>query len=187
MGELNDGRRVAVGLPRIDQLSCQRFLQQCSRALAIPDAILTEYTLRSPIMHNVHLQPPPLAQYECAIGYEFPWGHILERRVNQYVVWDFCLSQLLMHYLRAGKRLEDCQKQVFTALERTFDCTTRDLFALVGLSKAWQLCPSSSVGMFSQVAHFTAEQQARECVVSELMAALPDIIASAQRIVAKTE
>lgn len=99
-------------------------------------------------MHNHHTQQPPLAQYSSAIGYEFPWGHILERRVNQYVVWDFCLSHLLLQYLQAGKRLEDCQKQVFKVLERKFDCTTRDVVTLVSLAKAWQLCPSSSVGIF---------------------------------------
>ena len=136
-------------------------------------------------MHNHHTQQPPLAQYSSAIGYEFPWGHILERRVNQYVVWDFCLSHLLLQYLQAGKRLEDCQKQVFKVLERKFDCTTRDVVTLVSLAKAWQLCPSSSVGIFSQVAHFTAEQAAREWVVAELLAVLPEIIANAQPSVTK--
>jgi hypothetical protein len=41
--------------------------------------------------------------------------------------------------------------------------------------------------LFISTPHFTSEQQAREWVVSELMAALPDIIASAQRSVAKSE
>ncbi len=165
----------------IGLLAQKRFLQQLTQPLAIPDAILSEYILRSPIMHNVYAPQPPLVQYSSAIGYEFPWGHILERRTNQVVVWDFCLSHLLLQYLQAGKRLEDCQKQVFRALERQFDCTTRDVVTLVGLAKAWQLCPSSSVGIFSQVAHFTAEQAAREWVANELLAVLPEIIAGVQR------
>lgn len=164
----------------IDQLAKQRFLTLFNQPLTIPDAILSEYTLRPPIMHNAYVQQPPLAQYQSAIGYEFPWGHILERRVNHYVVWDFCLSHLLLQFLQAGYRLEDCQKQVFKALERLFACTTRDLYTLVGLTKDWQLCPSSSVGVFSQVSHFTAEQAAREWIVAELLAVLPEVIATAQ-------
>ncbi len=164
----------------VDQAAKQGFLAGFSQPLAIPDAILSEYILRTPVMHNIYTPGPPLVQYQAAIGYEFPWGHILERRVNQYVVWDFCLSHLLLQYLQAGKRLEDCQKQVFNALERRFDCTTRDVVMLVGLT-AWQLCPSSSVGIFAQVAHFTAEQAAREWVVNELLKVLPEIIVHVQR------
>lgn len=112
--------------------------------------------------------------------FTFTWGYILERRANQYVVWDFCLEPLLKQYLAAGKPLEDCQHQVFKALEQRFQCTTRDLLILVGLTQDWQLCPAPSIGLFSQVSHFTAEKRAREWISGELLTALPDIIQEVQ-------
>lgn len=161
----------------LDQAAKQHFLAGLIQPLKMPDAILSEYILRTPTMHNIYAQRPPQAEYQAAIGYEFPWGHILERRTNQYVVWDFCLSHLLLQYLQAGLRLEDCQKQVFRALERQFDCTTRDAVILVGSTKTWALTISSSVGVFSQVVHFTAETAAREWAAHVLVNALPEIIA----------
>ncbi|MEQ1636799.1 MAG: hypothetical protein ABL903_08895 [Methylococcales bacterium] len=166
---------------RLDQSAQWRFLHNYSQSVQVPEAILSEYTLRPPIMHNIHVPQAPLAQYQSAIGYEFSWGHILERRVNQFVLWEYCLSPLLSRYLQAGLRLEDCQKQVFSALERQFVCTSRDLMALLGVTEAWLLCPGSAVGAFIQVVHFTSEVQAKQWVVGELFGFLPGVIANAQQ------
>lgn len=170
-----------VPLPAsIDQLASRRFLQHFTQPLTIPDAILSEYVLRPIVMPDAYTALPPLLQYEGARGYAFSWGHILERRVKHYVVWDFCLSRLLLQYLQAGLCLQDCQTQVFKALEATFNCTSRDLYTLLGLSKDWQLCPNSAVGIFCQIAHFSAEQAAREWIVTELLVVLPQVMSSAQ-------
>jgi len=132
------------------------------------------------MMHKIHRQSAPIVVYDDVISYEFPWGQIVERRVNQVVIWDYCLSHLLQRYLQAGKRLEDCQQQVFKALEATFSCTSRDLLVFFGLTDAWQLSPYSAVGLFSQVVHFTSERAARDWVINELLVVLPRIIASAE-------
>jgi hypothetical protein len=123
----------------------------------------------------------PAKNLDAVVRYEFPWGRIVERRVNQVVIWDYCLSHLLQRYLQAGKRLEDCQQQVFKALEATFSCTSRDLLVFFGLTDAWQLSPYSAMGVFSQVIHFTAEHAARDWVIKELLVVMPAIIASAER------
>ena len=172
------------GITPIDQLAQERFLHHFSKIVPVPEAILTEYTLKSPIMamSSASTQAHFLNKtYAEAIGYEFSWGHILERRFNQYIVWDFCLSTLLMAYLHAGQRLEDCQRQMFKALEKQFNCTSRDVMSWISLDNAWQLCPSSSVGIFSLLVHFTSEDQAKHWVVRELLSAFPELIASAQQ------
>lgn len=119
----------------------------------------------------------PTKQYHESEGFEFTWGHILERRTDKYLVWDFCFVQLLTQYLRAGKRLSDLQRAFFYLLERKIACTTRDIVPVLSMEEGWKIIPCSAVGAFTLVIHFTQEADAREWVAHELLCgAIPEAI-----------
>jgi hypothetical protein len=145
----------------IDQHAKTQFLRGLWQPLTAPDALVTE------------------ASPHTAIGYLFSWGYILERRFNQFVLWDYCLT----HYLPAGYRLDEIQRQVFTCVAEKFTCTSRDLMAWLSLESAWMLCPCSAVGLFSHLVHYASEQQAREWVVHELLTVLPAVIVDAHQAI----
>ncbi len=112
----------------------------------------------------------PLARLG-SVGYTFGWGTIQERRVTHFVLWDYIFTDFLEH----------AEHSLFMGLERHFECTSLDLFTVLGLTDRWQLYPGSH-GRFSQVTHFAYEQEAREWVLEKLFPVLPDIMLSAQRL-----
>ncbi len=68
------------------------------QALSLPQSLCNDYALRSKVSTvNGHLPPnkPPLAQYSNAQGFSYAWGQLLERRMDNQVLWDFCLEALL--------------------------------------------------------------------------------------------
>lgn len=169
----------------IDRTAHQKFLERVKIRLGPPECILEEFCLTPPKPDSTsmtdHQEPEPLKQYQNAEGYRFNWGHILERRTQQYIVWDYCFDQLLIQYLRVGRRLSDLQRAVFYELERRLDCTTRDIVPVLSMEEGWKIIPCSSVGVFTQVVHFAQDKAAREWIVSTLLSeTLPDVIAKLQ-------
>ncbi len=156
----------------IDTASSNRFIIREKQRLTISKSILEEIRLG-----NAMKDYPPINQYENAEGYEFSWGHILERRAGQYLVWDFCFNQLLSQYLSTGRRLNDLQRAVFFELERIVDCTTRDIVQVLSMRDGWKIMPCSTLGVFTLVIHFTEESEARKWVVDKLLnSVIPEVI-----------
>lgn len=155
------------------------FKEREKKAIGIPECILEEYSLRSGLVMSD--KGGPTKQYNEAEGFEFNWGHILERRADKYIVWDFCFTQLLTQYLRSGKRLSDLQRAFFYFLERKITCTTRDIVPMLSMEEGWKIIPCSAVGAFTLIIHFTQESDAREWVAHDLLCeAIPDIIKKLQ-------
>ena len=110
----------------------------------------------------IPLQAPPLAQYINAQGYEFAWGHILERSCDNYIDWDFCLETVLAHYHQHNLWLADLQQAAFTALADS-------LPGLVGVEKepamsypfGFKVYPGTVISAFTVRAHFAREAEAR--------------------------
>lgn len=156
----------------IDTATFYRFRTRGKKRLTIPESILEEISLG-----NAMKDYPPISKYENAEGYEFTWGHVLERRAEQYLIWDFCFNQLLSQYLNTGRRLYDLQRGVFCELERMVDCTTRDIAQVLSMRDGWKIIPCSTVGVFTLIIHFTEESEAREWVVNNLLNnAIPELI-----------
>ena len=90
---------------QLDKEAIEKFRNKEKQTLSIPESIKEEYRMqddedrkrRQRIKVMVD-KGPPLQQYTDATGYLFSWGHILERRVAQFVIWDFCLTHLLSRY-----------------------------------------------------------------------------------------
>lgn len=134
-------------------------------AIALPQAICDDFAKRgqpATSRGQFPLQAPPLAQYINAQGYEFAWGHILERRVDNYIDWDFCLETVLAHYHKHNLWLADLQQAAFTALADS-------LPGLVGVEKepamsypfGFKVYPGSVISAFTVRAHFAREAEAR--------------------------
>jgi hypothetical protein len=181
---------------QLDKEAIERFRTKQREPLAIPDSIQEEYRLneerttpsggdrrqkRRQKIKVVVDQGPPLEQYRDATGYRFSWGHILERRVAQFVVWDFCLTHLLARYHRAELRLRDLQERLFEFLEEEVEYTAREPALAAGLIEGWAIYPGAAVGAFTEVIHFASEEAAREWTADILIEkVLPKAIAKAR-------
>lgn len=156
----------------IDTVTSNHFRLREKKRLTTPESIIEEISLGSAMKDY-----PPITQYDKAEGYEFSWGHILERRAERYLIWDFCFNQLLSQYLNTGRRLNDLQRAVFFELEKHIDCTTHDIAQVLSMSDGWKIIPCSTVGVFTLIIHFTEEEEAREWVVNNLLSiVIPDVI-----------
>lgn len=163
----------------IDTHNLSFFKSRKKTPIGIPECILEEYSLRHHLIMSD--RSSPTEQYIDSEGFDFNWGHILERRTDSYIVWDFCFTQLLTQYLRSGKRLSDLQRAFFYQLERKIACTTRDIVPVLSMEKGWKIIPCSSVGAFTLVIHFTQEKDAREWVAHDLLSeVIPEIINTLQ-------
>jgi len=171
-------KKSNANLYAIDTQLIRRFTERDKTRLALPEVLLEEYSLNKTPQINMPDPQSPHREYTHAEGYEFAWGTILERRTDAYIVWDYGFSALLTHYLRHGKRLNDLQRAMFYELERSIDHTTRDITQVLGMTSGWYFIPTSSVGGFSQVIHFTSEKEAKAWTVSNLLyQTLPNIVA----------
>ncbi|MGH8549961.1 MAG: hypothetical protein ACREEM_01130 [Blastocatellia bacterium] len=178
----------------LDRAAIQRFRSREKEPLTIPNSILEETRLNDHDRSDFGLQPgprrtavkvaepgPPETQYTDAQGYVLSWGHILERRVNPFVIRDFCLTHLLTHYHRRGLRLRDLQRIVFAGIEAEVDCASREPVMAVGLIGGWALYPGAAVGAITEVVHFASEEKAREWTAETLIEnVLPKAIARAR-------
>ncbi len=160
-----------VKLHLIETEQIKNFTKRERERLGVPECLLAEYSVNDwfEMNNGIDKEITPLHQYNGAEGYEFRWGHILERRSEQYIVWDFCFLKLLHLYLKHEKGLGDIQKAAFYILERSVDCCTRDIVSVLSMEEGWKIIPCSSVGAFSFVIHFTDEEKARQWAVDNLL------------------
>jgi len=171
----------------IDTKQYNRFKSREKTRLGIPECILEECSLNFGIEMSSNKECAPMTQYKNAEGFEFTWGHILERRTDRYIVWDFCFTHLLTQYLATGKRLSDLQRVVYYHLERTVECTTRDIIPVLSMQEGWKIIPCSAVGAFSLVIHFSQEANACEWIINELFHdVLPVLMTALQKDAVKT-
>lgn len=125
---------------------------------------------RSPRGETPHPAPVP----ELDVGH--PFGRIVTRRLDRYVVWEFYLYPLLDRFRLAGKSLHDLQEQVFRILETRTPWATRNvIYTLPELSR-FAVFPGGSESTFVVVAYFTCQKWAEIFVYGELYdTILPDI------------
>ena len=146
------------------------------QAIALPPSICTEYALqgRSAISSNpLSLNVPPLAHYINAQGYCFAWGHILERRSDNHIDWDFCLESLLERYHQQQLLLKDLQQASFTVLEASLpDRVGYDREAAAIYRQGWCLFQGSAVSAFTVRCHFSRETEARNWLSSPFLSRL---------------
>lgn len=112
-------------------------------------------------------------------NYTFDWGHVTEQKRGDFVIWEYCFTQLLDVYLAQGKGLSDLQQEAFTLLEENVIHTTRDLSILLGMNHGWMLVPSNHQSTFYLVSHFSQEKTARQWTVDCLLFdTIPKIVES---------
>ena len=90
------------------------------QALSLPQSLCNDYALRgqvSTVNGHLPLNKPPLAQYSNAQGFSYAWGQLLERRMDNQVLWDFCLEALLDRCHHHGLLLSHLQVAVLSELE----------------------------------------------------------------------
>jgi hypothetical protein len=163
----------------IDAPAIQRFAKAMTDPLTPPIAILEEYRRRGRLPASAEDRPPQAAYrtrnalgqpFGPAGGYPFSWGHILERHVDRFVLWDFGLDRLLRRYHEAGLGLWHLQGVAFDALERRSGRACGDwLWDLSRLGEdppepGFGVFPGSAVSAFGVVTHFCREAEARAWV-----------------------
>lgn len=179
-------KKKSATLILIDTRQLTRFKARDKQRLGLPESILEEVSLTPEFSMSDENELPPMKQYQNSEGFEFAWGHILERRTEQFIVWDFCFNPLLIQYHRAGKRLCDLQHNAYHHLERKVACTTRDIVPVLSMAEGWKIIPCSTVGAFTLVIHFTQESDAREWVAYDLLTlAMPNLLEELQRDISK--
>ncbi len=140
------------------------------RPIALPQSICDDYAKRGKLVTErgpFSLQAPPLAPYINAQGYPFTWGHILERRCDNYIDWDFCLESLLERYHQHDLLLHHLQQAAFNALEAS-------LPGLVGYEwepaatypYGFRLYPGTVISAFTLRCHFAREDEGRHWLSS---------------------
>lgn len=127
-------------------------------------------------------QQHPLDTPDCpAEGYVFPWGHIVERRIERVIAWEFCFDALLRRDHSHHRGLQELQRVLFDRLVQDLpEWVETDLLSLASLDTGWRIYPGMTLGGFTVVAHFYWEDDARRWVADTLMTArLPEFIAAA--------
>ncbi len=166
----------------IDTNQTHQFREGKQKKIGMPESIFEDHAIAPGRCRMTNdKSSSPMKEYANAEGFEYSWGHILERRVDKYIVWDFCFSHLLTHYHRNGKRLHDLQRAFFSSLEKTVPITTYDIVPVLSMEEGWKIIPCSTVGAFTMVVHFTQEKAAREWAAYDLLCeAIPKIIKELQ-------
>lgn len=131
------------------------------QAIALPQSICSDYARQGrPAL--LLLNTPPLAQYINAQGYCFVWGHILERRCDNHIDWDFCLEALLERYHQHNLLLNDLQQATFKVLETTLpDRVGYEREPAADYRQGWRLYQGTVISAFTVRCHFSRETEAR--------------------------
>lgn len=159
---------------------------EMKQALSLPQSICIDYALRGRSAtpgHPLQLNAPPLAQYINAEGFCFTWGHILERRRDNQVLWDFCLGPLLERYHQKGLLLVDLQQTTLRELQATIpELVSHEWDATSVVRDGWRLYPGTVISAFSLRCHFTREHEARHWLSGMFLPLLlPGLLYKVQR------
>lgn len=148
--------------PSPDSITLDPAMKQ---AIALPQSICTDYARQGRPATPRGLLPlnaPPLAQYINAQGYTFAWGHILERRCDNHIDWDFCLESLLERYHQHHLLLKDLQQATFLVLEATLPgMVAYEREPAAADRQGWRLYQGTVISAFTLRCHFSREAEAR--------------------------
>ena len=72
-------KKKPATLTLIDTGQLTRFKARDKQRIGLPESILEEYSLTPELTMNDDNELPPMKQYQNSEGFEFAWGHILER------------------------------------------------------------------------------------------------------------
>ena len=171
--------------PKQFSVSLKHETSTAQQLLPLPASICNEYQLRN--RHGVSVPRaftfnlPPIAQYINAYGFVFDWGHIVERRLDNQVLWEFCLDRLLDGFHQKGQLLVHLQQSTLNLLETLFP----ELIAYdredTDVHQPWLFYPGGSVSVFAIRCHFTREQEARPWLFDVFIPSLlPEILHQVQ-------
>lgn len=177
------------GMPLTPSQGSIPLVPALKQAIALPQSICTDFALQGrPATPRglLSLNAPPLAQYINAQGYCFAWGHILERRCDNHVDWDFCLETLLERYHQRHLLLADLQHAAFKALEASLpDRVGYDREAAATYRQGWRLFQGTVVSAFTLRCHFSREAEARDWLSTEFLPLLlPGLLYQVQEAIA---
>ena len=135
------------------------------QALSLPQSLCNDYALRgqvSTVNGHLPLNKPPLAQYSDAQGFSYAWGQLLERRMDNQVLWDFCLEALLDRCHHHGLLLSHLQVAVLSELEAVLpELIGYEWEASQAYRYGWRFYPGTVISAVTLRCHFSREQAAR--------------------------
>ena len=104
---------------------------------------------------------------EAPQGYLFSWGHIEERRIENWVIWDFHF-----HDFRRHDPSTDLQGKRFGELVQCLGCVFRESIDVPCSAIGWSIAPGEGLGAFSVMTHFCHEEAARRWIAATLIPAI---------------
>ncbi len=105
----------------------------------------------------------------------FKWGFIIQRRVQQYVILDYCFDTF-HQVINSPSSIDALHTDIYRRLEDNKRIFHRSLHGLLSGTYPWLLL-TSDIGAFSLVTHIQYEQQACHWVNHQLIARLvPDVL-----------
>jgi len=135
------------------------------QAIALPQSICTDFALQgrpATPRHVLPLNTPPLSHYINAEGYYFAWGHILERRCDNHIAWDFCLEALLERYHQQHLLLNDLQQATLKVLETSLSGRVGyEWEPAADYRQGWRFYKGTVISAFTVRCHFSRETEAR--------------------------
>jgi hypothetical protein len=106
--------------------------------------------------------------------YQFDWGFILQRRVQHFLILDYCFDRFHQQ-IKCKISLDRLQKHIFQMLSHRIRLNN-DLYGLLRGDYPWSFV-CSAYGAFSLMIHCRYENQARQWSVDQLvLQTLPEIL-----------
>ncbi len=115
-----------------------------------------------------------LSQHHVCEYIVFKWGFIIQRRVQQYVILDYCFDRF-HRIINSPSSLDVLHTDLYRLLDNK-GIFHRGLHGLLSGTYPWLLL-TSDIGAFSLVAHIQYEQQACHWVNHQVIAQrVPDAL-----------
>lgn len=143
----------------------QRIRRQQKQRITLPAALLVERDLDTVYGSNHEFEPSEglLAHLDALEGYPFAWGWLIERRVDNQLIWAFCLDALLTRCHSRGMRLPLLQLIVFEELKRLMPAWVAEDWAVNSTQLAgWKFYVGSDLSALILRCHFSDETAARD-------------------------
>ncbi len=98
--------------------------------------------------------------YGKAMGYAYPWGQVVERRIYNLVVWETVFDGPLGKLHRIGVGLPEIQRVAEELLLRD-PCFTPDRWRPSDMVGEFAVLPGGLHSVFTVASHFTVEPEGR--------------------------
>lgn len=152
-----------------------RILRQLKRHVSLPAVLLVERNLDT-LYGSYPMQTTEGSELSLdnLEGYLFAWGLIVERRVDNQILWEFCLEALLSRCHTKGFRHRFLQIAVFDALKQLMPDWVAEDWAVNSTQLAgWKFYAGSSFSSLILRCHFSDEAAARTWLSDKF---LPDVL-----------